>query len=518
MSYLQAIYFRSKWYSIGEAVGPAIKQLNRGSFQAVVDICDLILAKAPDHATAYFYRAVALQNMREFDEGLANFDKAIALKPDYAEAYFNRGITLDNMLRIDDALASYDKALALNPGYAEAYYTRGKALGIKGDLQEAEKMYVKALSLRPDLDAAWANLTDIRKYRDADHPDIKSIQTLLGKPNVSQASRGQLYFALAKIYDDCGLYDEAFEFYRQANQICSTTVSYNAGEVTKMTDRIMDVFSQEFLARRSVFASDNRSPLFVVGMPRSGTTLIASILSNHRSIATAGEVETINEFTLGLVKSAETGVPYPEEIKQIAPSIALRLIEDYLKRVRRDLDADASYVIDKNPINFKHLGLIAKLFPNARVIHCTRNPMDTCLSNYFQRFSTNCDHSFDLRNIGHFFGEYARLMEHWKKVLPLELIEISYEDMVVSTEKIAGQALNWLGLEWDEQCLAPHKNPCEVGTASYWQVRQPIYKHSLERWRRYERHLAPLKETLHQGSIRFSGELEPDRLSGGPQR
>jgi Sulfotransferase family len=231
-------------------------------------------------------------------------------------------------------------------------------------------------------------------------------------------------------------------------------------------------------------------------MPRSGTTLTASILSNHRSIDTAGELPTITQFTSRLPKLIEKDVLYPQAVGHITPAIASRLINEYESRLRRDIGPDVPHVVDKSPLNFRHLGFIPMLFPRARIIHCTRHPLDTSLSNYFQHFSLNYDYSFDLKNIGHFYGEYLKTMEHWQNVLPGKILEINYEDMIADTKKMVHTTLDFLGLEWDERCLAPHTNPCVVDTASNWQVRQPIYNQSVERWRHYEKHLTPLKEML----------------------
>ena len=457
---------------------------------------DEAVALNPNYANAYSGRGITLHALKRHEEALASFNVAIMLRPDFAEAYNNRGDTLQDLKRHDDALASFDKAITLKPDYAEALNNLGIALMNKGEMSEAERMFLKALALEPDYPAPLYNLTSLRKYRDAGHVDIEHIQALLAKPGISQQDRECLYFSLGKCYDDCGLYDEAFEYYRQANQIRNATVEYDSDEVTRFVSRVIDVFSKDFLAQPFAFLPDSRSPLFIVGMPRSGTTLMASILSNHRSIGTAGELPTINEITLGLPGLVDGGIPYPQAVKQITPVIATRLIRDYEKRLRRDAGSDVLHVIDKHPLNFRHLGLISMLFPNARVIHCTRYPLDTGLSNYFQRFSSHYDYSYDLRNIGHFYGEYARLMEHWRKALPMKMIEISYEDMITDTEPMVRRALEFLGLEWDERCLAPHTNPYAVETASNWQVRQPIYGQSVKRWRHYEKHLAPLKEVL----------------------
>jgi hypothetical protein len=180
----------------------------------------------------------------------------------------------------------------------------------------------------------------------------------------------------------------------------------------------------------------------------------------------------------------------------LQPGLVEALSQAYELRLRRDAGREVPHVIDKHPLNFRHLGLITLLFPNARIIHCTRDPLDTGLSNYFQRFHEDYDYSFDLRNIGHFYGEYLRLMAHWRDVLPRKMIEISYEEMILHTEPMVRRTLATLGMDWDEHCLAPHTNPCVVETASKWQVRQPIHPRSLQRWRHYEKHLLPLREML----------------------
>ena len=493
-SYDKAIALRADYAEAHNNRGTALHEMERYN-EALVSY-DKAIALNPNYANAYSGRGSTLHALKQNDDALASFDQAITLRPDFAEAYNNRGNILQDLKRFDDALASFDKAIALRPDDADARNNRGIILMNKGHMQEAEEMFSKALALKPDYPNPLYNLTSIRRYRDADHADIHHIQALLGNPDISQYDKECLYFSLGKIYDDCGLYDGAFDCYRQANQIRNATVFYDSEEVSGFVSRIMEAFSKDFLARPFAFASDSRSPLFIVGMPRSGTTLMASILSNHRSIATAGELPTINEITLRLPEVIGNGIPYPQAAKHITPAIATPLIHHYENRLRRDAGLDVSHVIDKHPLNFRHLGFISMLFPKARVIHCTRHPLDTGLSNYFQRFSSQYDYSYDLRNIGHFYGQYAKLMEHWREVLPMQMIEVSYEDMIMNTEPMARGVLDSLGLEWDDRCLAPHTNPYAVETASNWQVRQPIYTQSVERWRHYEKHLTPLKEVL----------------------
>lgn len=524
------ILWRGKSCSLAEAGVLAIREHQLGNLPAVADIYSLMLAKVPNaaelhnnlgavlqtlqryeealasydqaialkpgYANAHHNRGSVLKKLNRHAEALASYDRAVALKPDHAEAHNNRGVLLQELKRYDEALASFERAIAAKPDHAEAHNNCGVVLVNKGNMPAAEKMFLKAFELKPDFPDPVFNLAHIRKYQDADNADVKSIHALLNRPGVSPDSQEHLYFTLGKIYDDCSRYEEAFDCFQRANQIRNRRVAYDAGLVTRMTDGLIEVFSKDFLARPFSFASESPSPLFIVGMPRSGTTLLASILSNHPAVAMAGELTTLADLTLHLPEWTGTGVLYPQAAKHIASTVAARVTADYEKRLRRDAGPEVRHVIDKNPLNFRHLGLITMLFPQARIIHCTRDPLDTCLSNYFQRFPLFMDYSFDLRNIGHFYTEYARLMAHWRTLPNLNWIEISYEEMILSTETTARRALDFLGLAWDDRCLAPHTNPYAVETASHWQVRQPIYRHSVQRWRHYEKHLAPLKEEL----------------------
>lgn len=530
-----AIRWRGKRFPIAIACALAAQELQSGNLQAALDIYNLVLAKAPGFAEGFNNRGVVLQTLNRYREALASYDKAIALKPDYANAHYNRGATLKKMSRLGEALASYDRAISLKPDHAEAHNNRGvlfqemrrydqalasyeKAIALSphhaeahnnrgivlmsiGNMPEAERMFVKASELKSDFPDPLFNLSIIHSHRNLDAAEVKNIQALLEKPGITPNDKEQLYFALGKIYDDCGRYDEAFECFSQANQIRNTGVKYDAASVEKMTTGIIEVFSKDFLAQSFTYASDNRSPVFIVGMPRSGTTLLASILSNHPAVGTAGELSTVPDFASHLGEWTASGEPYPAAARRITPTAAARLITEYEKRLRQDVGSDKPYVIDKNPLNFRHLGLIAMLFPQARIIHSLRHPLDTCLSNYFQRFPLHLDFSFDLRNIGHFYREYARLMNHWRTVPTLKMMEVSYEDTILHTENTARAMLNFLELEWDPRCLAPHTNPNPVETASQWQVRQPIYQQALGRWKHYEKHLAPLQEWFPAGAF-----------------
>ena len=528
---------QDRWRRIAEADALALREHQQGNFAAAAEIYRRMLTKVPDYAEGHNNRGAVLQRLQRYDEALACHDTAIALKPDYANAHYNRGLTLKKLNRPEEALASYNRAVELNPehieahnnrgvllqelkryaealasydrvlelapGHAETLNNRGLVLANQGEMAGAERMFCRALEIKPAFPAAWFNLTNIRNYAKAvdAEADADRIRRQLNQPGITPEDREHLLFALGKICDDGNRHEEAFECYRQANRIRNGLVTYDAGRVAKLTDGIIEVFGRELLAQPLPFASENRLPLFIVGMPRSGTTLLANMLSNHPAIATAGELSALTDVTAHWKEFSGWPAPFPEAAREITPVLAERLTGDYLAILQREARPGAARVIDKNPLNFRNLGLIARLFPQARIIHCTRHPLDTGLSNYFQRFPLRLDYAFDLRNIGHFYGEYARLMAHWRTIPTLNFLEIGYEDMVLHTEETARRALDFLGLGWHEKCLSPHTNPCAVDTASHWQVRQPIYRRSLDRWRHYEAQLGPLKEALHAAGV-----------------
>jgi tetratricopeptide (TPR) repeat protein len=479
-----------------EAAERSKKSLDAGDLHTAIEIYDLMIEKDPNNVQIYNNRGGALHSMKRYDEALSNYDHAIAIKSDYAILHYNRGHALLALKRYDEALASYDNAITLKPDYVAAYHAKGVLLMNNGQMADAEAMFKTALQLNPRSSAALYSLSTVRRFLTIDDPVALQIQTVLDDSTYSRKDADALYFALGKIYDDCGNYDQAFEYYKRANLMNNSKIIYNAYRVEQITRNIKELFTAEFISRHSKFGSNDESPIFIVGMPRSGTTLLASILSNHPSIDTAGELLTIAESAARLPKLAASDLPYPQVLQFTSPDIVALLIQQYQKKLRKKADPGSKYVIDKYPLNFRYLGLIAILFPKASVIHCKRHPLDTCLSNYFGRFPLDYDYSFDLQNIAHCHGEYFKAMEHWRKALPMRLIELRYEDMVADTEQTARVALKFLGLDWDARCLAPHTNCYAVETASNWQVRQPIYDYAVGRWRNYEKYLTALRRVI----------------------
>ena len=321
------------------------------------------------------------------------------------------------------------------------------------------------------------------------------LERVLDRPALSEWERSSLLFSLGGLHDHLGAFDAAFRCYREANAL--RHARFDGDAVTRLTDQRVAYFSAERLARLPRAAKRDDLPVFIVGMPRSGTSLVEQILASHPRVAGAGELRLIGAIARSLNLGTDSGAV--EAAPDLAPGLDQESIDraaaSHLERLRA-IGGEAARVTDKMPYNFRHLGLISLLFPDARIIHCLRDPMDTCMSCYFQGFRAGNSQTFDLGHLGAFYVQYDRLMRHWRRVLDIPVLEIRYEDHVAEPERTCREMLAFLDLEWDPRCLRFHESRRVVRTASRDQVREPIYTRSVARWRNYERHLGPLKEAL----------------------
>ncbi len=450
--------------------------------------------QAPQLADGFFNLGQAYKGLGEHAPAIAAFEQAIARGIDEpAQVYTELGLvqTLDRQL--DAARDSFTRALAQQPALPRALHGMAVVLISDGDFERARPMLRQAVAGDPNLVEAYQHLADSHRFESVDDPDVALIIAAYQASAATDYTREKLGFALGKIFNDCGEYDRAFEYYRSANALKKARVpAFEQARQQGYSRRLAQVFDRQRLAAATPVdqAPGTPQPLFIVGMPRSGTTLVEQILSSHSQVAGAGERIFLENEIVGRL------APYPDSFENGALPAAFEDVRgEYLQHLAQFADGER-FVTDKFPANFQHLGLIALLFPGSAVVHCQRDPLDNCLSIYFQDFGRGNYFSYDLQDIASVHNDYRALMAHWAQVLPAPAFELDYEALVADQAHWTRALLAHCKLPFEEACLQFEQNKRVVDTLSRWQVRQPIYTQSVRRWQRYERHLQPLRTAL----------------------
>ncbi|MBF0370866.1 MAG: sulfotransferase [Magnetococcales bacterium] len=417
--------------------------------------------------------------------------------PGTASLWLNLGQCLKACDRTEEAAQAFTKGIECDPHLPQVHKNLGVCLQHQGQAVEAEAAFRKAWALKRDYGEAIQSLAHVRRFSAADRKDLLAVQRVFNQPQITDATAAHCHFALGKMHDDCGNWSDAFHHYQQANGIRRRQHPFSPEDHHRLVARNIAIFSENYFSGGD-FGDPSEQPVFILGAPRSGTSLVEQILASHPQIFGAGELSTLPQLAQKLAPLGDSDHSFPESARDLRSDEAQSLAEAYLARLNRDAPLSALRVIDKLPDNFFHLGLIFKLFPQARVIHCRRRPMDLALSLYFQDFSHRHPYCYDLADIAHFLNANEKLATHWQNIFPDRLLTIHYEDVVADLEGSSKQLVAFLGLQWDAACLTFHQNPRTVATASSWQVRQPLYRHAVERWRNYEAFLAPFRENLAQ--------------------
>lgn len=451
----------------------------------------------PRHPGAHNNLGLALDEAGRFETAEAAYRKALEIFPKSAELSCNLGATLRNQRRFEEAESCFRQAIALKPDFAGAHDDLGALLQILGRFDDARAAFEQALALDPGLVRSHANLASLSKAEPGD-PIVDRLRDQLERRDLAPEPRSELQLALGKCLDDLGDHDAAFAQVHAGNELRGGAGAFDAAAWSRDIDHLIATFDADFFAERRELGDPSERPLFVLGLPRSGTSLTEQILCRHPAIAGAGELNDLSLMTRDLPALLKTEDPYPDCLSRIDAGTVGHLAGAYLARLDT-VSAEALRVVDKMPNNFLRVGLIALLFPKARVIHCRRDPVDVCLSCYMQHFKGSHTYSYDFANMGRYHRDYERLMAHWREVLPLQIFELSYEALVADPEPATREMIAFSGLAWDDGCLSHQGAKQPVATASAWQARQPIYESSVERWRRYEKHLTPLFEALGGG-------------------
>lgn len=524
--YRRVLALRPDYHEAANNLGAVLTEMEdpEGGLKVLLEV----VRKRPNYAEAHCnlgHAFLALENYAQAEQAMAN---ALRLKPDYAEAmeglarcaqeardyaraeqYAMQAHTLKpqrpHILTLmagiqseqgyqEKALVTYDRALALDPNMIGALIGKGHALMELGRLDQAEQQFRRAIELDPQALASRQALTQVRKVSDDDDNFAalrKAAENIASMPETRAMS---LHFSLGKAYDDTKQYDLAFPHFLEGCRIKRTRTEYDADRNTRTVENICRVFSRERIDSLRGAGHPSSLPIFVLGMPRSGTTLTETIIASHPQVFGAGELPDLLHIAAA---HGGTGNPgYPLNMQRLTRDDLEKLGREYADRLQTRAPG-YRHITDKMPANFMGLGLAHLILPNAKIVHVRRNAVDTCLSGFTKLFSRSQRHTYDLRELGRYYRDYLTVTNHWRTVLPPgSFYEVRYEQLVANQEEESRKLIAYCGLEWDDACLSPDKTERTVKTASITQVRQPVYQSSVERWRVYEKFLGPLLEEL----------------------
>ena len=461
-------------------VATALRHYQAGRIGDAEAIYRRILAAEPRNFDALYLLGLLTYQLGRPEAARKLIETAITVNPHFAEAHYNLG----NLWREDEpakAEECYRAALAQDSDLVEAHFNLGALYREQGRMNDARVCFEQAIALRPGYAEAHRRLVEFKSFDDPKDPQILIMESALANPSIDNEQRTHLHFALAKAYEDLGDYEQAFDRFEAGNRLKRAGISYDPEHEEARAERILSTVNSDLIGAWAEAGHRSGLPVFIVGMPRSGTTLVEQILASHADVFGAGELDAIGGF-----------VPrFPEGVAELDADGAADLAGSHLERLS-ELGGPALRVIDKTPLNFLYLGLIALLFPAARIVHCRRDARDVCLSCFAQNFVAGHGWSTDLADLATYFRQYGRLMAHWHDVLPLPVLDVDYEAVVADPGAESRRLVDFLDLPWDDACLRFHEARHVVRSASNWQVRRPVHTGSVGRWRAYERWLGPI--------------------------
>ncbi len=449
----------------------------------------------PDNVEILRGFANVLSSLGHHETAIEHITHALDIDPNNKDTRIAKGFIYLSCGQLDEAFDCCYPILNTKSPHKKSIYLAASVYEKKGDAKKSYQYLAPLLEENPPPVEAVLNFSYISNSLNLVDKAIEYMEQLLQNDKISipADNRRRLYFALGKAYDRQKNYNSAIKNFYTANKLKQAV--FDIKTIQRDVDAQINIFPSNFKNHLATTSIRSQRPIFIVGMPRSGTSLVEQILASHPKICGAGELSDINNLAQRMQLTNKLESRYPKCLEQADSQQLNHMTQTYLNRLS-DIDNKALHVTDKMPGNFMHLGLIQLLFPDARIIHCIRNPLDTCLSCYFQDFSVNHPWIYDLENTGKFYLEYKRLMKHWKNVLDIPILDVNYEELVENQETVSRQMIKFFDLDWDDACLQFHKNKRFIWTASYQQVCQPIYKKSVSRWKNYEQHIKPLINIL----------------------
>ena len=485
--YEKALSIQPDYVEVHNNLGNTFNEL--GQTNDAIKSYKKTLSIAPDFIDAYNNLGNILQDQGLLDEAIKCYEKAIAISPEYAEAHYNLGVSLYQLGQFNEALNCCRQALVINPDYADAHNNLGNILQEQGQSDEAFNCYVHALANQPDNAQFHRNLALMKNYKEGD-TQFTRMQSLLSTGYLSKSERINLCFALAIAYKDLGKKDELFKVLNEGNQLRKQELDYSIEKALANHSAHRKLFMSS-IKKPSPYESLTASPIFILGMPRSGTSLVEQIISSHHKVHGAGELPYLNNLIRPILNDCLSHNNALSEKK------FLSIRDGYLNNLS-SLNVSESIITDKMPINFENIGFILNAFPEAKIIHLKRDSMAICWSIY-QRYFPNesLGFAYNMQDLAKFYNSYTEIMAFWHDLFPNQIYDISYEDLTTNQEEETRKLLKYCELDWDENCLNFHFNKRTVKTASSLQVREKMYQGSSEVWKKYETHLNPLINGLN---------------------
>jgi len=499
---------------------------DRGEFEPANRLCVAVLSKDPGNVSALLLAGSLARGVGDLGLAIIFFKKAVAVEPHSVQTHLELALTYTQSYQYDDAVRHFEQALALRPGDYKLLGSFGRALTDAGRAQGALAVFERATQLKPDhpqlrLDHAnalvalgrmdeatglmrdgiarghneasyYLTLADIQKFS-VRPVELDAILGMLKQPGLSNPDLMKLHHAAGKILNDIGSYDEAVDHFQQSKLLSGH--DFDIDQFRIQVDSLSASFTPDLLKSKSGFGDPSNVPVFIIGMPRSGTTLTEQVCASHPAVFGVGELDRLGMLikSAGYARMPNGSIRKPP---QALTSAEMRSMAASYIGFLTAKSPDSARIINKMPHNFMYIGMIALLFPNAKIIHCTRDPIDNCMSCFFSLFNETHGYNTDLRTLGLYYREYHRLMRHWDALLPGRIYECNYETMIADQEAESRRLIDFLGLPWDDACLRFYETDRSVTTPSRWQVRQPIYKTSVKRWKKYENKIQPLIEAL----------------------
>lgn len=479
-------------------------------YEDALRLLERILARVPGFHAARQNLVVVLNRLGRHAEALSELDVLLMEVANDPALKDMRAVLLSRVGDVDRSIMAFEDLVRRTPQAAHVWHGYGHALKAAGRSTEAVDAYRRAIAIQPGQGSVWWSLANLKTVRFS-QDDVAAMRAYLTRSDTDPESRMHFEFALAKALEDQRIYAEAFVHYSQGNQIRREHLSYDASETTTRHREARSIYNREFFAARRSAGCRAPDPIFVLGMPRAGSTLVEQILSSHPLVEGTAELPAVIATTQELRRRVPPGQleSYHPVVATLSAAELSELGERYIERTRTQRRSDAPFFIDKMPNNFAHIGLIKLMLPNAKIIDVRRHPMACCFSNFKQNFARGQTFSYDLGDLGSYYRDYVALMAHFDGVLPGEIHRVIYEQLVDDTESVVRRMLDYCGLEFDPRCLRYFENERVVRTASSEQVRRPIFREGLDHWKHFDAWLGPLKSAL--GSVLGSyPDVPPD--------